>query len=86
MDARALLDDVAATYRELRSLAVEALSKMESGDTNAGSASHHKAQFVYRAPNRFRSRLGARGDPCAVGGQSNVRRSIAVTAVREIRH
>ncbi|HKE84764.1 MAG TPA: hypothetical protein VKB50_13480 [Vicinamibacterales bacterium] len=63
MDARALLEDVAATYRRLRSLSVEALSRTESGDTNAGSANHHKVQFVFHAPNRFRSqRLGAPGD------------------------
>jgi hypothetical protein len=63
MDARALLVDVAATYRGLRSLSVEALSQTESGDADEGSTSHHKVQFLYRAPNHFRSEhLGAHGN------------------------
>jgi hypothetical protein len=63
MDARALLIDVAATYRGLRSLKVEALSQTESGDANEGSENHHTVQFLYRAPNHFRSQnAGAHGN------------------------
>ena len=63
MDARALLENVAATYRKLRSLKVEALSQTESGDANEGSENHHTVQFLYRAPNQFRSQnLGAHGN------------------------
>src|SRR5688572_17095128 len=36
MDVRALLEDVAATYRGLRSLRAEVFSRTESGDTNEG--------------------------------------------------
>src|SRR5687768_3376062 len=50
MDVRALLEDVAATYRGLRSLRAEVFSRTESGDTNEGSTNHHKLRFLYRAP------------------------------------
>ena len=59
MDPRALLADVAAAYQGVRSLRIEALSQTESGDANEGSSNHYKVQFLYRAPNHFRSeRLG----------------------------
>ena len=71
MDARALLEDVAAMYQGLRPLSVEALSKTESGDAIAGTANHHTVQFVYSAPNRFRSQhLGAVGNLHAACGGS----------------
>ena len=63
MDAHALLADVAQTYRSLRSLRILALSRRESGDANSGSTSYHRVQFLYRAPDHFRSqRLGVQGE------------------------
>jgi hypothetical protein len=64
MDAGPLLIDVAETYRGLRSLRIEALSRTESGDASEGSENHHRVQFVYRAPDHFRSqRLGNTANP-----------------------
>jgi hypothetical protein len=54
MEALTLLRDVSDAYRNLRSLAVEAVIANESGDENSNQRNEQRVRFFYEAPDRFR--------------------------------
>lgn len=54
MDALDLLRNVSETYRSVKSLDVDALSVVESGDENSNSRAQQRIRFAYAAPDRMR--------------------------------
>jgi len=58
MDAITLLHNAAATYRDLRTLTIEATLIHESGDENANNRSEQRARFWYAAPRQMRFETG----------------------------
>ncbi len=54
MEAIALLKDVAARYRRLRTLDVRATALVESGDHSASQSSRQQISFQFAAPDKFR--------------------------------
>src|SRR6185312_7137053 len=60
MDAFALLTSVSQTYRNIESLALEALVINESGDEDSRNRSQARIVFKYAAPSRLRYEQGGR--------------------------
>src|SRR4051812_27744868 len=74
MNARTLLADVGARYRDLTTLAIECLVISESGDEGNMSRSEQRARALYAAPRSVRIEQGGR------------RGSVMVTDGRVIHH
>jgi outer membrane lipoprotein-sorting protein len=66
MDAVVLLREVSGTYRGLKTLAVEATIRTESGDENDSHQSEHRARFFYADPNLIRYESCGKGGPLQV--------------------
>lgn len=66
MDAALLLREVSSAYRELKSLAIEAVLVTESGDEDFRRREEQRVRFSYEAPDRMRY------EPCGKTGTVEV--------------